>query len=95
MDAEDCGPHPATLREEESPSANTPTKHAQPAGDNEEEEPPSFTAAPEADAAQTQQETESGSHVDRTISTGSKETSSPDEGELLGSGCFVAFCGLL
>ena len=72
IDSEDCS-HPDTLREESS-SATTPTTDATKQQLNQTEQVETeaeVTPLPAADTV---------SHVDRVTSTGSKDTSSPDEG---------------
>ena len=69
IDSEDCS-HPDTLREESS-SATTPTTEVIKQQNKETEQPPEDTVTTS---------TEVETRADRQISTGSKDTSSPDEG---------------
>ena len=72
IDSEDCS-HPDTLREESS-SATTPTTDATKQQLNQTEPVETEAEVAPLPAADTV------SHVDRVTSTGSKDTSSPDEG---------------
>ena len=74
IDSEDCS-HPDTLREESS-SATTPTTDATKQQLNQTEP---VEAEAEAEVAPLPA-ADTVSHVDRVTSTGSKDTSSPDEG---------------
>ena len=78
IDSEDCS-HPDTLLEESTASTATTSAATEV---REVKDDDSSKAEVDANAPSQLDETDgtTGSHVDRTTSTGSKDTSSPDEG---------------